>query len=387
MSFYNELLTKIAEHIHSLYSEHKEAFCYHGIEHTQNVVQASLEMATHYNLTQEQNFIVLAGAYFHDIGYLSGGGKDHEARSAELAKAYLQENGVSEGVILQIEGCILATRLPQRPINLLESILCDADLFHLGSENFKEKSKLMLQEVCCTKGNDISKDTWRKMTILLLQEHEYHTDYAKIKLNDKKEENLQELLKEDKKDKKKDKVNVPKKPERGIETMFRITSGNNQRLSDMADNKSHILLTVNSIILSLVVTILLHRLDKNPHLMIPTIILMLSVVLTMIFAILATIPKIPRGYFKPENVENKKVNLLFFGNFYKMKYEDYQHGMNKTMNDSDILYSMLTKDVYSQGVTLGRKYVLLRYAYGIFMIGLILSVIAFSVAIAIVNYN
>jgi hypothetical protein len=172
-----------------------------------------------------------------------------------------------------------------------------------------------------------------------------------------------------------------KKPERGIETMFRITSANSQRLSDMADNKSNILLTVNSIILSIIVAVLLKALDSNPHLIIPTVLLMSTSVSTMVLAILATIPKIPTGYFSEEEVKNKSVNLLFFGNFYKTKFDDYQGAMNKAMDDKDFLYGMLTKDVYSQGVVLGRKYQLLRYAYGIFMCGLVLSIAAFCIAV------
>jgi len=171
------------------------------------------------------------------------------------------------------------------------------------------------------------------------------------------------------------------RPERGIETMFRITSSNNQRLSDMADNKANILLTVNSIILSVVAAGLLRKLDSNQHLIIPTFILMTAVVITMVLAILATIPKIPAGYFKDEEVQNKTVNLLFFGNFFRMPFHTYQDGMQQAMEDSEFLYGMMTKDVYSQGVVLGRKYRLLRYAYGVFMFGLVLSVIAFFIAI------
>ncbi|MNT44206.1 hypothetical protein D3C72_1807230 [compost metagenome] len=162
--------------------------------------------------------------------------------------------------------------------------------------------------------------------------------------------------------------------------MFRITSSNNQRLSDMADNKANILLTVNSIILSVVIAVLFRKLDSNEHLILPTIILTVIVVATMVMAILSTIPKIPSGKFSKQEIENKTVNLLFFGNFYKMKLDDYNEGMQKVMIDSEFLYGMLTKDVYSQGVVLGRKYKLLRYAYGIFMFGLVISVISFVIA-------
>ena len=375
MTTFSAILNKISLHIEHIYANEAISFCYHGIAHTCNVVDAVQEMSKHYNLDEEEYFIVSSAAYFHDIGYINGGNKDHEKRSALLAEDFLIKENVSPPVINKVKDCILSTKMPQSPSNLLESILCDADLFHLGTEDFMEKSKLMYQEIETTHEKKIGKSVWRKMTILLLQEHRYHTDYARNKLEDKKQENLNMLLKANKKS------NNTKKPERGVETMFRITSANNQRLSDMADNKANILLTVTSIILSLVVTVLLRRLDNETHLLIPTIILMVSVVLTMIFAILSTIPKIPNGKFNVDNVERKKVNLLFFGNFYKSSFSDYENGMNKTMKDSDLLYGMLTKDVYSQGVSLGRKYVLLRYAYGVFMIGLIISVIAFSIAI------
>jgi len=101
----------------------------------------------------------------------------------------------------------------------------------------------------------------------------------------------------------------------------------------------------------------------------------------MLLAILSTIPKIPAGYFTDAEVENKSVNLLFFGNFYKMPLRKYNESMIKVMEDREFLYGMLTKDVYSQGVVLGRKYKLLRYAYGVFMFGLIISVLAFVVSI------
>lgn len=381
MIAYSEILDKIKTYFQSFYTKDSECYCYHDVEHTSRVVDAVQEMSNHYQLSEQDNFIVVTAAYFHDSGYINGGSHEHEKRSAQLAEEFLTKENVDSSIINKVKECILSTKMPQTPSNLLESILCDADLFHLGSPDFREKSKLIHQEIETTHQKKIGKGLWRRMTILLLQEHTYHTDYAKNKLEDKKKENLQSLLKEDKKSK--DKTNDVKKPERGIETMFRITSSNNQRLSDMADNKANILLTVNSIILSLVVTVLLRRLDNETHLIIPTILLMLSVVLTMIFAILATIPKIPNGHFDIDNVERKKVNLLFFGNFYKSSFSDYEDGMNKTMKDSDLLYGMLTKDVYSQGVSLGRKYVLLRYAYAIFMCGLIVSVIAFCIAVVL----
>src|SRR5690606_8545106 len=124
-----------------------------------------------------------------------------------------------------------------------------------------------------------------------------------------------------------------KRPDRGIETMFRITSTNNQRLSGMADNKSNILITVNSIILSVVIALLLRKLDNNAHLVFPTTVLLLTSLSTMVIAILATRPTIPNGIYTDEDLKNKKVNLLFFGNFHKMDLDSYSSGMKLMMEE------------------------------------------------------
>ena len=176
-----------------------------------------------------------------------------------------------------------------------------------------------------------------------------------------------------KKDKKKD-------PGRGIDTVFRITSNNNQRLSTQADSKAHILIQVNSIIISVLLSLLLRKIEDHTNLEIPAIILLSVNLVTIIFSILATRPQIPTGTFSRADLEQKKVNLLFFGNFYRMNLEEYAAGMLQMMDDKDFLYGSLIRDVYNQGIVLGRKYRWLRMSYNVFMYGLIASVLAFVIA-------
>jgi hypothetical protein len=163
--------------------------------------------------------------------------------------------------------------------------------------------------------------------------------------------------------------------------MFRISSNNHQRLSDMADNKSHIMITTTSIIISVLLSLLLRKLEDNAYLTVPTILLLLVCVITMVFSILATRPSLPDGLFTRQDIKEKKVNLLFFGNFYRMKYEDYKEGMQEVMNDREFLYGSLTQDLYSQGIVLWRKYRLLRIAYNVFMYGIVASVFAYLIAV------
>lgn len=140
------------------------------------------------------------------------------------------------------------------------------------------------------------------------------------------------------------------------------------------------MITTTSIIISVLLSILIRKLEDNAYLILPTMILLTICVITMVFSILATRPTIPHGTFTQEDIDTKNVNLLFFGNFYRMSYNDYSNGMQRMMNDREFLYGSLTKDVYSQGMVLGRKYRLLRVAYNVFMFGIVASVIAFVIA-------
>lgn len=166
----------------------------------------------------------------------------------------------------------------------------------------------------------------------------------------------------------------------GIQTMLRITSTNHIRLSEMADTKANILISVNAIIISVILSVLLPQLHSENYLTIPALIFLAVAVSTIVVAITAIKPKLNRGTFKLQDIEDKKINLLFFGNFHKMPLQNYDLAMRIMMRDPDYLYRSMIKDIYYLGVTLGKKYRLVRLAYNIFMVGLIVSIIAFSIA-------
>ncbi|MFT4031737.1 MAG: DUF5706 domain-containing protein [Siphonobacter sp.] len=379
------LLPQIETYVRSLFEQQaRPELTYHTFEHTLGVVEAARELAHYYQLTNEQQFVVLTAAWFHDSGYLLGVPSQHEEKGAEAAREFLQKNKVAEDFIQRIEGCILATKMPQSPRNMLEQIVCDSDLYHLGNPDYKDTTKLLRKERELTTGQAISGADWREGNIKFLSQHRYFTDYAKNKQGPGQAANLQRLL--DKQEEKVNDISAPKespkkdksnKPERGIETMFRTTSTNHLRLSEIADSKANIMISVNSIMVSVIVSVLSHRLEQHPELILPTTIFLVTALLTIIFAVLATRPNITQGTFSRADIENRRVNLLFFGNFYNMKLEDYEHGVEAMMNDSTFLYSSMTRDIYYLGVVLGKKYKLLRIAYTIFMFGFIVSILAF----------
>jgi hypothetical protein len=128
------------------------------------------------------------------------------------------------------------------------------------------------------------------------------------------------------------------------------------------------------------VSLLLGKLQFYPEYIVPTIILVLVCLSAVIFAILATRPNISGGTFTKEDIQNKQINLLFFGNFFKVALPDYDWAMKEMMNDKDYLFGSMIKDIYFLGIVLARKYKLIRISYNIFMFGLVISILAFGIA-------
>ncbi|MEO6549996.1 MAG: Pycsar system effector family protein [Ferruginibacter sp.] len=398
---YHALAEQVKQYSLAFFSAPENQFLsYHNIDHTEAVVKAAIQLGNHYQLEDADFFIILTAAWFHDMGYFSEDPSNHEQKGAEKAALFLKNLGVDEPTISKVQSCILATKLPQSPTNLLEQIVCDADLFHLGTADFAERNKLMRKEQEKLLNTQVAKEDWRSSSIKLLQSHHYHTTYGKLLLNEKKQENLDRLLNKQQQfteraeeqasalveeiptaeTVKKKKKEISERPDKGIETMFRVAATNHQRLSDMSDNKAHIMISVNSIIISVIIGLVIRKLEASPNIIIPTLMLLTGSLCAIVFAVLATRPKIPNGLFSKAQVDNKTVNLLFFGNFYRMDFSDYYDGMLKVMADREFLYGSLTRDIYSQGKVLGNKYKLLRISYTIFMYTLIVSIIAFAIA-------
>ncbi len=369
-------------------------FVYHNLAHTQRVVEKLKEIIEVGELTDQEKFKLITAAWFHDTGF-SKKIDNHEEESTKIASEFLKTQNVPKEDIDDINQLILATKMGYKPQTELEKIICDADCSHLGSKNYNDYSELLKKEWEVTRNKEIKESDWLQENIdFLTNDHRFYSDIASAKWDKQKGKNLARLLKSQNKLKqsntklkqKKEELAFKKSkivlPERGIETMFRVALRNHITLSDIADTKANILLSVNAIIISLVLSNLLSKLDNpsNQYLIAPTIIFVLFTVASIVLSVLATRPNVTKGQFTKEDVENKKVNLLFFGNFHQMKLDDFDWAMHEMMKDRDYLYSSLTKDLYFLGLVLNRKYNLLRTTYTVFIIGIIVSVIAFAVS-------
>jgi predicted metal-dependent HD superfamily phosphohydrolase len=369
-------------------------FVYHNLAHTQRVVKKVIEISENAEVEKTALENLEIAAWFHDTGYIDGSAK-HEEKSVEIATEFLVAKNISEERIQAITALILATEMKHVPQDSLEEIIKDADCAHVASKNFLDIASLLRKEWELSADKKYTHVDWMDLNVgFLTQKHNFYSEYALRNWSKGKEKNLAKLLKNLKKLKNENqkfkqkktaldlKKNKSEVPERGVETMFRVALRNHMTLSNIADTKANILLSVNAIIVSLALSNLLPKLDNpsNAHLLIPTIIFVIFTVASIILSILATRPNVTEGKFSKEDVANKKVNLLFFGNFHQMQLEDFEWGISEMMTDRDYLYGSLTKDLYFLGLVLNRKYKILRITYTVFMIGIIVSVLAFAIS-------
>ncbi len=165
---------------------------------------------------------------------------------------------------------------------------------------------------------------------------------------------------------------------RGIETMFRTSYRTNMDLSSLADTKANIMISINGIIISIILASISPKIDANPWLILPTTVLLLSCLVSIVYAVLSARPRVHKHVITLDEVRNNTANILFFGNFVSLKEQEYIAGMKELLQHSDTLYEQMIKDIYSLGLVLIKKYELLRVSYTVFMFGLISGVLLFN---------
>ncbi|WP_204344015.1 Pycsar system effector family protein [Psychroserpens algicola] len=387
-----DLIKKTEEFVFDLLKKELDPiFLYHNFKHTERVLKSTREIIENTDVTKDEAQILEIAALLHDTGYTQGA-ENHEEKGVKIATDFLTKHDADQTLIDAVNTCIMETKFKEVPNTKLGKIIRDADASHFGKKYFEEASEFLRKELELRGVATYSPTEWRNENIkVLAKKHQYYTDYALKNWQSRKDKNLANLMKAKKKQKakfKKEEIKAKYKaqyknesPERGVQTFYRVALRNHIKLSDIADTKANILLSVNAIIISVVLANLISKLDTNPYLTWPTVIFTLFSVISMVMSIIATRPNVTSGQFTKEDVKNQKVNLSFFGNFHKMELEDFEWAIRELVNDKDYIYKALTKDLYFLGKVLERKYRLLRITYTVFMVGIIVSLIAFGIAV------
>ena len=188
-----EIVLEASRFVGRMFRERLPAWAvYHGFNHTVRTVEAAESIGKKTGLTAEELDILRLAAWFHDTGYLTCH-KGHEEKSARVAVRFLRARGFPEGRINRVVGCILATKMPQKPRSVLERVLCDADMVSLGTTDLFMLDRRLKREVERRERRVIPTLEWLNRSEALLARYRFHTPYGRKELEKGRRENLRIL--------------------------------------------------------------------------------------------------------------------------------------------------------------------------------------------------
>lgn len=292
---------------------------------------------------------------------------------------------------------IVIESFPFNKTHLLEAkIISDANIMDFAGNQGRDRLKQMYEQMLL-RDIKLSKSNWYDTVLNIMASYKTSTNYGQkevqpsidklyksLKKERKNLESLNNLIlqKELKitdleiKKLKKDLSKTKNRDDRGIQTLFRNTSKNHYTLNKMVDGKAKIMITINSIILSLILGGVIGKYSTEITNHIPSVIFAFANLISVTFAIISIAPNRTQGNFTEEEIRNKKGNLLYFGNFHNMHYRDFEWAFLQMLNDKDYLYTSMIRDLYYQGQTLQKKHISIRISLYSFLLGLGMAILS-----------
>ena len=124
-----------------------ERFSFHNYIHAENVVHAVYEILQHYpKISTGMKRCLLVAALLHDCGFAVSE-HCHEEEGVAIARRICQKRGLNPSECSQISRLILATKCNHTPVDLSEKIIRDADLYHVGTEEYLKWASRLRNEL------------------------------------------------------------------------------------------------------------------------------------------------------------------------------------------------------------------------------------------------
>ena len=191
--FFEEIKSKAMYRLKNL----DAGLTYHCYAHTMDVLKQCIRIAEAEGVKDEHEiFLLKVAALYHDTGFLHTY-RNHEEASCEIFLAETNGFSFTEEDIAVVKRLIMVTQIPQQPKDILEKIICDADLDYLGREDFFSIGETLRKEFLLYKvvANDVE---WENLQLKFLKNHKYHTTSSQLLREPFKQLNISKLLPEEK---------------------------------------------------------------------------------------------------------------------------------------------------------------------------------------------
>jgi hypothetical protein len=382
-----DLVRDAGEHVFELYrgAKAETPLLYHGFKRTREVVDACREIAKGCKLDEEDFEIVLLAAWFHDAGYAAGMEGD-PSRSVEICRKFLGSRKGSNGLAERVVACLGgAEQLSDEKRTLREDVLHDALLSPLADKNYVREAELLRLETERREGKLYSDVDWTQRCIEYFEEHPYRTRYAQLEYSSRRAANLVRLHRQLRQqvgevaESRAEQAKLSKGAGKTVEGIFYYLTKIQVGLIGLADRRTSTMVHVNAIMISIVVGLLLRRLESERYLLVPTLIL-LTVNLVVIFISIYSMRSARSSVLKQER-RMHEANLLLFTNELPLALPDYVERMNRIAMDGPGLQNTMLEHMYFVRKMLLDRQRAQRLTYYVFIYGLALSLLAFAVSL------
>lgn len=391
----NMIVLSAQEHLGQLFRQNLSPdHRLHNLAFALGVKEAALRLGKRYQLSEDQLEPLALAALFRYAG-MTKTYRGYAPVSVTIARDFLQGSDLPSSQIDKALSLLERVEAEESPSDLSAQILHDAD-YHLLMDGPSgglamlaaqrhEWETLDGQTWNNEEWNLVANSYWKKIQLLTAEGQVLMGDTRKQLLKQSKDKGPKKEKQKEKPEKKKSK-NKPEEDEtpitvsRSVQMMFKTALRNHINLTNIADNKANIMLSINALIITFSMPLLATNVKENSFLLAPSIILLVSCVVSIIFATLATRPVQTKGFTSMEKIKNETTNLFFFGNFYKMNLKDYKAGIDVIIGNEHRVADSIVTDLYFLGKALGVKFNRLRICYSVFMFGITCTVIAFGIS-------
>lgn len=370
---------------------------YHNYDFTIRLVDKTAEIAEGQSLTPEQQEIPRLAAWFVALGYLIDY-EDHTKNSQVAAARFLEAQNYPAEKRQKVMNCLRTLAEEKAPADPEEQILRDAYTVVNYTSGYAERNALRKLEGELMTGRQSDRLEWSQLQLQRLLSARLYTHYARARYEGVLAQNIRWQKERVEKMVRKQDPGLPEDasvlterfqgledgiPQRALQTFFRSNFRNHINLSAIADNKANIMISVNSILISVLLTILTYRnmANINPKVILPAVIFLVSALVSLIFAILSARPKVTNLNNREMPPEVIRKNVIFFGNFVNLDLDQFEEAIDAVYRDPELLYGNMTRDLYYLGKVLAKKYAYLTIAYNVFMLGFVATVVTFLLAL------
>ena len=329
---------------------------------------------------------VLAG-WFYNVGYLFNYQKP-APKSVELADKFLTAHHFTKEKRSTILGTLKAVheQASKKPVSQILTDAVNGAVYGLG---FFENAPLWQFEREMMLDQKYEPVEWSAYLLEKLRHARFYTSHAKVNYEPLMANHIVALKQRMEKQKRREQTrmvpadrkfnNLEPRINSGVQTFFRTNYRTHINLSAIADQKANIMISVNAILISVVISVVSYRnmTETNPAVLMPVVIFLVTGLASLIFAVLAARPKVTSIINDSTPIEDAKKHLVFFGNFVSLNVEKYEELLEEMFQDTELLYGNLSRDLYYLGKVLDKKYRFLSISYNIFMVGFVATVLTF----------